>query len=91
MGKMLTQWFIYSLIVGVFSAYIGVQSLAAGAEYLSVMQIFACSAFAAYAMGLIQNSIWYARDWSVTLKFLFDGLVYALLTGGIFAWLWPVA
>jgi hypothetical protein len=26
---------------------------------------------------------------SYTLKSSFDGLVYALLTGGVFAWLWP--
>ena len=29
-----------------------------------------------------------SRSWKTTLKFFFDGLVYALVTGGIFAWLW---
>ena len=24
-----------------------------------------------------------------TLKFYFDGLVYSLLTAGVFVWLWP--
>ena len=30
-----------------------------------------------------------ARRWSTTAKHTIDGLVYSLLTGGIFGWLWP--
>ena len=43
----------------------------------------------AYAIGLWQNSIWYKRKWSTTLKSTIDGLIYGLLTGGTFGWLWP--
>jgi hypothetical protein len=38
---------------------------------------------------LLQGSIWAWRRWSTTLKGVFDGLVYALLTAGVFGWLWP--
>lgn len=41
------------------------------------------------AASLAQNSIWYSRKWSSTLKSMFDGLVYGLLTAGVFGWLWP--
>jgi hypothetical protein len=34
-------------------------------------------------------SIWYHRSWGTTLRYTVDGLVYALLTAGIFGWLWP--
>jgi hypothetical protein len=34
-------------------------------------------------------SIWYQRAWSLTLKSTIDALIYGLLTGGIFGWLWP--
>jgi hypothetical protein len=27
--------------------------------------------------------------WSATLKNMFDGLLYALVTAGTFGWLWP--
>jgi hypothetical protein len=37
----------------------------------------------------MQNSIWYRRGWGFTLRGMFDGLVYALLTAGAFGWLWP--
>jgi hypothetical protein len=42
-------------------------------------------------MALMQRSIWFAQRWSVTLKSMFDGLVYALVTAGTFGWLWPAA
>lgn len=89
MGKNLMMWFLYSLLVGVFVAYICSISLAVGSDYLKVMQIAGVSAFSGYALALLQNSVWWARAWSTTFKFMFDGLVYALLTGGIFGWLWP--
>lgn len=91
MGKSLMQWFVYSLLVGVYSAYIAVHTLPGGAESLAVLRIVGATAFAGYGLALIQNSIWKFTAWSTTGKFLFDALVYGLLTGGIFAWLWPAA
>jgi hypothetical protein len=35
------------------------------------------------------DSIWFFRHWSTSLKNVFDGLIYALLTGGVYGWLWP--
>lgn len=46
-------------------------------------------AFLGYVPGLWQDSIWYGRKWSTTLKNTLDGIVYALLTAGTFGWLWP--
>jgi hypothetical protein len=39
----------------------------------------------------LTSSIWYKKSWSGTLKNVFDGLVYGLVTGGVFGWLWPGA
>ncbi len=89
MGKSLMQWFAYCLLVGVFSGYIAGCALGAGAPYLAVFRFAGCTAFACYAVALLQNSIWYKRAWSVTLKSSFDGLIYALVTAGAFGWLWP--
>lgn len=88
MGKNLASWFGYSLLVGLFVAYIASNTLAVDAPYLRVMQIVGTVAFSGYALGLIQNSVWYSRSWMTTLKFLFDGLIYSLITGGVFGWLW---
>jgi hypothetical protein len=46
-------------------------------------------AFAGYALALWQDVIWYGRSSTTVSKATFDGLVYALVTGGVFGWLWP--
>ena len=40
-------------------------------------------------LALWHDSIWYKRKWSTTIKSTIDGLIYGLLTGGTFGWLWP--
>lgn len=89
MTKSLILWFVYCLVASLFAAYVAGRALPAGAEYLSVFRFAGCTAFACYALALIQNSIWYNRAWSATAKSMFDGLIYAGLTAGVFGWLWP--
>ena len=89
LGKQLGLWFAYSLVVGVFAAYVTGLALGPGAPYRSVFRMASTVAFAGYALALPQFSIWFGRPWSITLKSVFDGLIYALLTGGTFGWLWP--
>jgi len=91
MSKALVQWFIYTVIVGVLAAYVAGRALAPEADYLTVFRIAGTTAFVAYAVGLWQQSIWYNRPWSTTIKLTLDGLIYGLLTGGVFGWLWPAA
>ncbi len=90
MGGQLLLWFVYSIIVGIFAAYIAGYALAPGASYLSVFRFAGTTAFIGYSLALMQNSIWYKRNWSATFKSMFDGLIYSLFTGGIFGWLWPM-
>jgi hypothetical protein len=89
MGASLVQWFLYCVLVGVFAAYLAGRTLGPGAEYLAVFRFAGTVAFAGYGLALLQNSIWFRRQWSSTLKSVFDALVYALLTAGAFGWLWP--
>jgi hypothetical protein len=89
MGKSLGQWFAYCVVIALFAAYIASRTLAPGAPYLSVFRIVGTVAFIGFAGGLWQDSIWWNRKWSTTLKSTIDGLVYGLLTAGTFGWLWP--
>jgi len=89
MGKNLAQWFVYSVVVGVFAAYVAGTALPPGAPYPRVFQLVGVTAFIGYALALWQLSIWYRRDWMTTIKSNVDGLIYALLTAGTFGWLWP--
>jgi hypothetical protein len=89
MGTSLMQWFVYLLVVGVLTAYVAGRALPAGAPYLEVFRFAGCAAFIAYSIALWQDSIWYKRKWSTTIKNTFDGLLYGMLTAGVFGWLWP--
>lgn len=89
MAKSLIQWFVYSLIVGVFAAYVAGRALGAGAEYLAVFRFAGVTAFACYTVAHWQDTVWYKRSWGRTFRGAIDGLVYGLLTAGTFGWLWP--
>ena len=89
MGKNFVLWFLYSAVVGLFSAYVAGRALPVGAQYLRVFRFAGVTAFLGYSVALGQMSIWYRRAWSTTIKATVDGLIYALLTAGMFGWLWP--
>lgn len=89
MGKCLTQWFIFSILISVFAAYLGTHGLGASPSFAAVMRVTGTAALLGYAVSHVQDSIWKGMSWSITLKFCFDGLLYSLATGAIFAWLWP--
>ena len=89
MGATMAQWFVYSLVVSVFAGYIAGVAFGPGTEYLRIMQVAGCVAFVGYAMGAPQQSIWWGQSWSRTFRNMLDGLLYGLLTGGTFGWLWP--
>ena len=89
MGKSLVQYFIYVLFVSFMCAYVARIVLSPGTEYLTVFRVVGTVAFLAYAAAEIPPSIWFGRPWSVTVKTAIDGLVFGLLTGGVFGWLWP--
>ncbi len=89
MGKNLFFWFIYSIVVSLFAAYITGRALTPGAEYLQVFRFIGTTAFIGYTLALWQMSIWYHRALSLTIKATLDGLIYALLTACVFGWLWP--
>ncbi|HYQ88010.1 MAG TPA: hypothetical protein VEU09_00105 [Candidatus Binatia bacterium] len=89
MGTSLAKWFGYLLVVGVLAAYVAGRALPVGSPYLEVFRFVGCTAFIAYTVALWQDSIWYHRKWSTTIKNTIDGLIYGLLTAGVFGWLWP--
>lgn len=87
MGPKLAMMFAYNLLVAVLCAYFVSRTVAPGADYLAVFRIAGAVAFVAYGVAYIQESVWFGRKWSATLKTFLDALIYGVLTGGIFGWL----
>lgn len=89
MGKQFGGWFAFLLVVGVFVAYVTGRTNGLGADYLAVFRIAGTVAFGAHALGEWPQGIWYGKSTRTLLLSTFDSLIYALITAGVFGWLWP--
>ncbi|HET7603616.1 MAG TPA: hypothetical protein VFK36_11410 [Gemmatimonadales bacterium] len=89
MGPQLLGWFLYTLVINALAGLLACHVLAPGTAYLPVFHIVALAAFLGYAGALWPQSIWYHRNWGTTIRSTIDGLLYALVTAGVFGWLWP--
>ncbi len=87
MGPKLAASFVYYAGVGVACAYMVSRTLSADSAYAEVFRIAGTTAFLAYGLAYLQDSIWFSRPWSLSAKSLLDAFIYALLTGGTFGWL----
>ena len=88
-GKNLGLVFLFYLAVGIFVAYVGSLALPKGADYLKVFQVCGTAAVLAYCFGGIPKDIFMGRKGRSVLNDVLDGIVYGLLTGGVFGSLWP--
>ncbi len=90
-GKSMAFWLIYVVVIEVFVAYLAGQTMAAGTDYLRVFQIAGTAAVLGFAGACAPEAIWLGRQWSNVFKTIADGVVYGLLSAGVFGWLWPAA
>lgn len=91
LGPFLGKWLAYTLVVSLAVGYLARATLVPGAEYSQVFQVVGVAAWLAYAWAIPSDSIWIGKTWSSTALYMLDGLIYASLTAGAFAWLWPAA
>jgi hypothetical protein len=89
LGPFLMKWVVYTILVSLICGYIAASVLGPGTPYLKVFQIVGASAWLAYSWQAPSDLIWKCKPFSVVMRGMFDGLIYACLTAGSFAWLWP--
>jgi len=89
MSRQMVISVVYNLVVAVFVAYLTGRTRPPGAHYLEVFRVAGTATFLAYVGALYYPAIWMSRPWRAVAKDTMDGLVYALLTAGVFGWLWP--
>jgi hypothetical protein len=89
MGKAMALSFVYYIVIGAAVAYLASRTVAPGAEYAEVFRVTGTIAWYAYGLGVVPEAIWFGRPWSGVWKHLLDAFIYACLTAGVFAWLWP--
>ncbi len=81
------QMALYNVFVAVLCAYFVSRFALPGADYMAIFRISSAVAFIAYGVAYVQESIWFSRPWSATLKTFLDAFIYAGITGGVFGWL----
>ena len=89
MAGIFVRWFVYLVVVSSIAALVASAGLSARADPRHVFHQITLVAFSGYALALWQLSIWYRRAWAITIKATVDALIYAGITGGVFAWCWP--
>lgn len=91
LGPFLGKWFAYTFVVSLVVGYLARATVVPGAQYLQVFQVVGVAAWLGYAWAIPSDSIWVGKTWSSTALYMLDGLIYAALTAGAYAWLWPAA
>ncbi len=89
MGAPLLQWFLFCGLVSLFCAMVSI--IVPPGEPHVAFHTVALSALMAYSFGCFTDAIWWSVPWKVAFKYIVDGIIYALITGFTFEWLWPVA
>jgi hypothetical protein len=88
MSASLLQWFLFCLLVSLFCALIALV-LPAGADRHQVFHTVALAALMGHAFGCFTDGIWRGLPWKAAFKYMLDGVIYAVITGATFMWLWP--
>ncbi len=89
MGPNMAKTFIWYVVVGIFVAYLSQIYITQGAEFMDVFRFTGAATIMAYCLGPIGGAIWYRQPLRTTINYLADGIAFGILTGLIFAWLWP--
>jgi hypothetical protein len=89
MGRNMILTFVANLAASLLIAYLAWQALGAGAEFAGVLQIAGTAGVLAYSFGFLSNDIWFGTAGRAIVLKIIDGIVYGLITGVIFAALWP--
>lgn len=92
MGRNMLLTVLSFFVVTIFVAYLTrLANPLGGEDFSDVFQVAATAAALAYILGGLPEGIWFGKRTRHFLTDAFDGAMYALATGLVFAWLWPTA
>ena len=89
MAMNMVKTILLFLIITTLVGYVGALTLAPGTAFGSVFQVIGLTAVLAHTTGGMLNEVWFTKPLRARLMNLLDGIVYGVVTGLIFAWLWP--
>lgn len=87
-GKMGATFIVY-LVISILIAYLASVALPKSAASAKVFQVVTTAGILAYSFAGIPNAIWFGAYKRTIAASIFDGLVFGVITGALFAWRWP--
>jgi len=90
-GMNLAKTFLAFLAITIFVAYITGISVAPGADYIHVFRVAGTTAILGHCMGGLVGDTFMGKPTRFMITDFIDGIVYALITAGILASMWPAA
>lgn len=89
MGKSLSLWFVYTLVIATVAGALAMQGYAGKANANAAGHLVGMVSFLAYVGGSVQMGIWMGKPWGSVAKDALDGLIYGTISALVFMWLWP--
>ncbi len=90
-GFNLFRCFIVYVVISAMAGYLAGIGIPAGAEYMDVFRTVGTAAILGYCMGGLANDFFLGKPPRFIVTCFIDGVIYALVTAGIFAAMWPDA
>jgi hypothetical protein len=92
MGKNMFATFLVYLVVSILIAYLAAAiPLKPGDAPKHIFQVLGTAGVLAYCFSFIPGGIWFGQSGRALAMSVIDGIVYGLVTGGVFALFWPAA
>lgn len=91
MGKNMILTFLVQLVANTCIAYLATFSLDRGIPFIDSFRFFATAGALTWCFASLPNQIWFGASRSAKIACFIDGLIYAAITGAIFAAFWPKA
>jgi hypothetical protein len=89
MGKNMVLTAVFFFVVSGLIGYLGSACLPRGAEFWKVFQVLGTAGVLAYSASTIPGDIWFQNKVRATFMHVVDGIAFGLITGAVFAALWP--
>jgi len=88
MGRAIALTFAYFLVVAFATGYIASVAFAPAAARIDVFRLVFTVGLLCHAASPFPAVFWFRQRWAMNVL---DGVAYAVITAGLFAWLWPGA
>ncbi len=86
MGKAISLTLAFFMVAAFAIGYLASIAFEPGANRLDVFRLVLMAGLLCHAAGPFPGVFWFRKFYAMEVL---DGVVYALITAGLFAWLWP--